>query len=142
MKRKKKYKMKSITLILLTGCLFSIIYTEEEEKTCEYHLGRDSNNKRIKPSKKEDCTSYKLTKYEKVGGDSCCYTVYKTKNDEEKSCSAYNKKYITKDYIKEYISESNSETENEEYKITSLSIECGCNWLSFSLIFAFLVFIF
>ena len=134
--------MKSITLILLTGCLFSIIYTEEEEKTCENHLGRDSNNKRIKPSKKEDCTSYKLTKYEKVDGDSCCYSVIKYKNDEEKYCRAYNKKYITEDFIKEYIAESNSETENEEYKITSLSIECGCNWLSFSLVLTFLVFIF
>ena len=138
---KKKYKMKSITLILLTGCLFSIIYSEDK-KYCSNHLGKDSQGNTKYPSKKEDCTDYKLTKYEKVGGDSCCYSVIKYKSSEEKSCTAYNKKYITKDYIKEYISESNSETENEEYKITSLSIECGCNWLSFSLIFAFLVFIF
>ena len=129
--------MKSITILLLIGCLFSIIYTAEY---CG-DLGVDSEGDSKDPTKKEDCTDYKLSKYEKIEGDSCCYRVRKKGNNEEKECRVYNKKYITKDYIEEYIKEYNEDRE-ENYKITSLSIECGCNWLSFSLIFTFLVFIF
>ena len=133
--------MKSITLILLTGCLFSIIYTDDEIY-CSNHLGKDSQGKTIYPSKKEDCTDYKLSKYEKVGADSCCYSVRKYKNSESKGCAAYNKKYITKDYINYYIADLNEGVTKDDYKVTSLSIECGCNWLSISLVLAFLVFIF
>ena len=133
--------MKSITLILLTGCLFSIIYSEEK-KYCSNHLGEDSQGNTIYPSKKEDCTDYKLTKYEKVDADSCCYFVRKYKNSEDKYCRAYNKKYITKDYINYYIADRNEGVTNDDDKVTSLSIECGCNWLSFSLVLTFLVFIF
>ena len=115
--------MKSITILLLIGCLFSIIYTAEY---CG-DLGVDSEGK--------------LSKYEKIEGDSCCYRVRKKGNNEEKECRVYNKKYITKDYIEEYIKDYNEDREEND-KITSLSIECGCNWLSFSLIFTFLVFIF
>ena len=129
--------MKSITILLLIGCLFSIIYTAEY---CG-DLGVDSEGDSKDPTKKEDCTDYKLSKYEKIEGDSCCYRVRKKGNNEEKECRVYNKKYITKDYIEEYIKEYNEDRE-ENNKITSLSIECGCNWLSFSLIFTLLVFIF
>ena len=129
--------MKSITILLLIGCLFSIIYTAEY---CG-DLGVDSQENSKDPTKKEDCTDYKLSKYEKIEGDSCCYRVRKKGNNEEKECRVYNKKYITKDYIEEYIKEYNEDREEND-KITSLSIECGCNWLSFSLIFTFLVFIF
>ena len=134
--------MKSITLILLTGCLFSIIYTDDEID-CSNHLGKDSQGKTIYPSKKEDCTDYKLTDMEKVDGDSCCYVVSKYKGSEEeyKRCSVYNKKYITKEYIDEYIKEENEDRE-ENYKLESYSIECRSNWISFSFIFTFLVFLF
>ena len=133
--------MKPITLLLLIGCLFSIIYTAEY---CG-DLGKDAQGNSIRPSSKEDCTNYKQTKYQKVDGDSCCYVVRVTGYGEYKECESYNKKYVTKDYIENYIKEYNSDEyvkANEKYKITSLSIECGCNWLSFSLIFTFLVFIF
>ena len=129
--------MKSITILLLIGCLFSIIYTAEY---CG-DLGVDSEGNYKDPTKKEDCTDYKLSKLEKVEGDSCCYRVRKKGNNEEKECRVYNKKYITKDYIEEYIKDYNEDREEND-KITSLSIECGCNWLSFSLIFTLLVFIF
>ena len=80
---------------------------------------------------------------EKVEGDSCCYVVYKRKSDEKerKNCEVYNKKYITKEYIDEYIKEKNEEKE-ENYKLESYSIECRSNWISFSFIFVFLVFLF
>ena len=131
--------MKRITLILLFGCLISNIYTRD---SCEY-LGEDTEGKDIDPEKKEDCTDYKLTDMEKVDGDSCCYVVSKYKNSEEeyKGCSVYNKKYITKEYIDEYIKEENEDRE-ENYKLESYSIECRSNWISFSFIFAFLVFLF
>lgn len=101
--------------------------------------------KRYRAQKKEDCTDYKLTDREKIYGDSCCYVVSKKKNNEKesKSCEVYNKKYITKEYIDEYIKEANSyEDMNENYKLESYSIECRSNWISFSFIFAFLVFLF
>ena len=131
--------MKRITLILLFGCLISNIYTRD---SC-YYLGEDTEGKDIDPEKKEDCTDYKLTDREKIYGDSCCYVVSKKKNNEKesKSCEVYNKKYITKEYIDEYIKEANEEKE-ENYKLESYSIECRSNWISFSFIFAFLVFLF
>ena len=99
--------------------------------------------KRYRAQKKEDCTDYKLTDFEKVDGDSCCYVVSKYKNSEEeyKGCSVYNKQYITKEYIDEYIKGENEDRE-ENYKLESYSIECRSNWISFSFIFAFLVFLF
>ena len=130
--------MKSITLILLIGCLFSIIYTA---KYCG-DLGKDAEGNDIYPSKKEDCTSYKQSDYEKAEGDSCCYLVRTIGEKESKRCRIFNKKYITKDFIENYIKEYNIDISDETRKMTSLSIECGCNWLSFSLIFTFLVFIF
>ena len=131
--------MKKITLILLFGCLISNIYTRD---SC-YYLGEDTEGKDIDPEKKEDCTDYKLTDMEKVKGDSCCYVVYKKKNNEKesKSCEVYNKKYITKEYIDEYIKGENEDRE-ENYKLESYSIECRSNWISFSFIFTFLVFLF
>ena len=131
--------MKKITLILLFGCLISNIYTRD---SC-YNLGEDTEGNEIDPEKKEDCTDYKLTDREKIYGDSCCYVVSKKKNNEKesKSCEVYNKKYITKEYIDEYIKEANEEKE-ENYKLESYSIECRSNWISFSFIFAFLVFLF
>ena len=133
--------MKSITLLLLIGCLFSIIYTAEY---CG-DLGEDAQGNTIYPSTKEDCTSYKQSDYEKAEGDSCCYLVRTIGEKESKRCRIFNKKYITKDFIENYIKEYNDGEyvkQNEKYKITSYSIECGCNWLSFSFIFAFLVFVF
>ena len=130
--------MKSITLLLLIGCLFSIIYTA---KYCG-DLGKDAEGNYIYPSKKEDCTSYKQSDYEKAEGDSCCYLVRTIGEKESKRCRIFNKKYITKDFIENYIKEYNIDISDETRKMTSLSIECGCNWLSFSLIFTFLVFIF
>ena len=133
--------MKRITLILLFGCLISNIYTRD---SCE-DLGKDTEGKDIDPEKKEDCTDYKLTDFEKVDGDSCCYVVSKRKGNEKESkyCDVYNKKYITKEYIDEYIKEVNSyEDMDENYKLESYSIECRSNWISFSFIFAFLVFLF
>ena len=131
--------MKRITLILLFGCLISNIYTRD---SC-YDLGDDAEGNEIHPEKKEDCTDYKLTDFEKIYGDSCCYVVSKYKNSEEeyKGCSVYNKKYITKEYIDEYIKEENEDRE-ENYKLESYSIECRGNWISFSFIFAFFVFLF
>ena len=131
--------MKKITLILLFGCLISNIYTRD---SC-YNLGEDTEGNEIDPEKKEDCTDYKLTDMEKVEGDSCCYVVSKRKGNEKESkyCRVYNKKYITKEYIDEYIKEANEEKE-ENYKLESYSIECRSNWISFSFIFAFLVFLF
>ena len=133
--------MKKITLILLFGCLISNTYTRD---SCE-ELGLDEEEEYIVPQKKEDCTDYKLTDFEKIYGDSCCYVVSKRKSDEKenKGCSVYNKKYITKEYIDEYIKEANSyEGMDENYKLESYSIECRSNWISFSFIFAFLVFLF
>ena len=130
--------MKPITLLLLIGCLFSIIYTA---KYCG-DLGKDAEGNDIYPSKKEDCTSYKQSDYEKAEGDSCCYLVRTIGEKESKRCRIFNKKYITKDFIENYIKEYNIDISDETRKMTSLSIECGCNWLSFSLIFTFLVFIF
>ena len=133
--------MKKITLILLFGCLISNIYTRD---SCEY-LGKDAEGNSIKIEKKEDCTDYKLTDMEKVDGDSCCYVVSKYKNSEEeyKGCSVYNKQYITKEYIDEYIKGENSDEDmDEDDKLESYSIECRSNWISFSFIFAFLVFLF
>ena len=133
--------MKKITLILLFGCLISNIYTRD---SC-YNLGEDTEGNEIDPEKKEDCTDYKLTDMEKVGGDSCCYVVYKKKNNEKesKSCGVYNKKYITKEYIDEQIKEANSDEDmDEDDKLESYSIECRSNWISFSFIFTFLVFLF
>ena len=133
--------MKSITLLLLIGCLFSIIYTADY---CG-DLGKDAEGHSIDPSKKEDCTNYKLKDNEKIYGDSCCYFVKVYGYGEEKECETANKKYATKDYIDNYIKEYNAKEyvkEDENYKIKSFSIECGCNWLSFGLIFTFLVFIF
>ena len=101
--------------------------------------------KRYRAQKKEDCTDYKLTDFEKVDGDSCCYVVSKSKGSEEedKECSVYNKKYITKEFIDESIKERNSyEGIPEDYKLESYSIECRSNWISFSFIFTFLVFLF
>ena len=131
--------MKKITLILLFGCLISNIYTRD---SC-YDFGEDEEGKDIDPEKKEDCTDYKLTDMEKVDGDSCCYVVSKYKNSEEeyKGCSVYNKQYITKEYIDEYIKEENEDMdEDDQYE--SYSIECRSNWISFSFIFTFLVFLF
>ena len=131
--------MKRITLILLFGCLISNIYTRD---SC-YDFGEDEEGKDIDPEKKEDCTDYKLTDMEKVEGDSCCYVVSKTKSNEKeiKYCDVYNKKYITKEYINEYIKEENEDKE-ENHKLESYSIECRGNWISFSFIFAFFVFLF
>ena len=133
--------MKKITLILLFGCLISNIYTRD---SC-YNLGEDTEGNEIDPEKKEDCTDYKLTDREKIYGDSCCYVVSKKKNNEKesKSCEVYNKKYITKEYIDEYIKGENSyEDMDEDEKLESYSIECRSNWISFSFIFTFLVFLF
>ena len=128
--------MKKITLILLFGCLISNIYTRD---SC-YNLGEDTEGNEIDPEKKEDCTDYKLTDFEKVDGDSCCYVVAKFKDseDEYKRCAVYNKKYITK----EYIDELKKLHSDDDYQYESYSIECRSNWISFSFIFAFLVFLF
>ena len=116
--------MKSITLLLLIGCLFSIIYTA---KYCG-DLGKDAEGNDIYPSKKEDCTSYKQSDYEKAEGDSCCYLVRTIGEKESKRCRIFNKKYITKDFIENYIKEYNIDISDETRKMTS--------------IFTFLVFIF
>lgn len=128
--------MKKITLILLFGCLISNIYTRD---SC-HDLGEDAEENEIKPQKKEDCTDYKLTDFEKVDGDSCCYVVakYKGSEDEYKNCYVYNKKYITK----EFIDELKKLHSDDDYQYESYSIECRSNWISFSFIFAFLVFLF
>ena len=114
--------MKSIKILLLFGCLFSIIYPRDE---CEYSS----------PTKKEDCTDYKLTTLEKGYSDSCCYVEYKqtASSTATYECESFRKKGVTKDFITAYI---------KEYEVNSLSIDCGCNWLSLSLIFTFLVFLF
>ena len=121
--------MKKTTFIILFIYLFSIISTrdscrfENEEKYEEYT-----------PSKKKDCTGYKLTDYEKLHSDSCCYITGKDEDDQEfKGCGSMMKKTVTKESVEK-------EKKYEEYK--EYSVECNSHWLSISFIFAFLLLLF
>ena len=114
------------TLLLLIVCLSSIIYARD---SCSA-LG--TNNE---PSSKKDCTDYKLTTLEKANANACCYVEMTRKSGtQSKGCAAYYKKGITKDYITEVVAEVNT--------ISSISIDCGCNWLSLTMILTFLVLLF
>ena len=91
--------MKKTTFIILFIYLFSIIATrdsyeyEDEENEEEYYT----------PSKKKDCTGYKLTDYEKLNSDSCCYYTGKDKDDQEfKECWLAMKKTITKEFKEKF----------------------------------------
>ena len=121
--------MKKTTFIILFIYLFSIISTrdsceiDDKEKYVEY-----------KPSKKKDCTGYKLTDYEKLHSDSCCYYSGKDKNDQEfKGCLLTMKKSVTK----ESVEKAKKYDEDKEY-----SVDCTSHWLSISFIFAFLLLLF
>ena len=111
--------MKSLIYVILTLCMINIVLSDEEEESEEYTgcLG-------LKPTKKKDCTDYKLTDPEKAGGlDSCCYVTYKEDGTEKKECGLFLKKTVNKDFIK-------ASTAYQD-----LSIECNSNWLSLSLSF-------
>jgi hypothetical protein len=101
--------------------MFNIVFTADE---CDD----------IEPSKKSDCTDYKLTDPEKaLGVDACCYETYKYENKEYKVCDYNIKKTVTKDYVKA-IGEENG---YEDY-----SIECHSNWLSLCLSFSLFALLF
>ena len=114
--------MKFLKYFILTLCMFNIVFTADE---CD----------EIKPSKKSDCTDYKLTDAEKGddGLDSCCYETYKYQNTEYKICDTELKKAVTKDYIKEI---------ENEFGYEDYSIECHSNWLSLCLSFLLFAFLF
>ena len=121
--------MKKTTFIILFIYLFSIISTrdsceiDDKEKYVEY-----------KPSKKKDCTGYKLTDYEKLHSDSCCYISGKDEDDQEfKRCYPMMKKTVTKESV---------EKEKNEEKYKEYSVDCNSHWLSISFIFAFLLLLF
>lgn len=121
--------MKKTTFIILFIYLFSIISTRD---SCEYE--NEKKEEEYKPSKKKDCTGYKLTDYEKLNSDSCCYYTGKDKDDQEfKECWLAMKKTITKESV---------EKEKQYYKYKEYSVECTSHWLSISFIFAFLLLLF
>ena len=121
--------MKKTTFIILFIYLFSIISTRY---SCSYE--DEDYDKEYTPSKKKDCTGYKLTDYEKLHSDSCCYYTGKDKDDQEfKGCWLTMKKSVTKESVEK-------EKKYEEYK--EYSVECNSHWLSISLIFAFLLLLF
>jgi len=123
-------------LLLLFVCLSLIICERSAtDDECDDVSGDDT--------KKEDCTDYKLTKLEKARGNACCYveTTYKS-GTAYKGCNSYVKKAVTKDYIKEYIEYQNKGESDDKYIISSYSVDCGCNWLSLSMILAFLLLLF
>ena len=102
--------MKSLIYVILTLCMINMV------------LSGDCYD--IEPTKKKDCTSYKLTDLEKATGlDSCCYMTYKENGKDTKSCGLFVKKAVNKDYIK-------ASTAYQD-----LSIECNSNWLSLTLSF-------
>ena len=121
--------MKKTTFIILFIYLFSIIstrdscYDEDEKKDVAYT-----------PSKKKDCTGYKLTDYEKLNSDSCCYVTGKDEDSKEfKGCWPTMKKSVTKESVEK-------EKAYEKYK--EYSVDCNSHWLSISFIFAFLLLLF
>ena len=121
--------MKKTTFIILFIYLFSIISTRY---SCSYE--DEDEKKEYTPSKKKDCTGYKLTDYEKLHSDSCCYYTGKDENDKEfKECGLAMKKTITKESV---------EKEKQYYKYKEYSVECTSHWLSISFIFAFLLLLF
>ena len=121
--------MKKTTFIILFIYLFSIISTRD---SCEYE--NEKKEEEYKPSKKKDCTGYKLTDSEKINSDSCCYYTGKNKDDQEfKGCGLAMKKTITKEFIEKTKKEENY----KEY-----SVDCTSHWLSISFIFAFLLLLF
>ena len=121
--------MKKTTFIILFIYLFSIISTRY---SCSYE--DEDEKKEYTPSKKKDCTGYKLTDYEKLHSDSCCYITGKDEDDQEfKGCGSAMKKTVTK--------ESVEKTKNYA-KYKEYSVECNSHWLSISFIFAFLLLLF
>ena len=110
--------MKSLIYVILTLCMINIVLSDDDDEL------ESTGCYAIKPTKKKDCTSYKLTDTEKARGlDSCCYVTYKEDGKEEKECGLYIKKTVTKDAVK------------ANTKVQDLSIECNSNWLSLSLSF-------
>ena len=102
--------MKSLIYVILTLCVINMV------------LSGDCYD--IEPTKKKDCTDYKLTDTEKARGlDSCCYMTYKENGKDTKSCGLFVKKAVNKDLIK-------ASTAYQD-----LSIECNSNWLSLTLSF-------
>ena len=79
--------MRTIIYIILTIAMINIVLS-------------DTGCEKITPSKKKDCTDYKLTDEEKKeeDADSCCYI---TDKDNEKDCGSFKKKEVNKDYVKE-----------------------------------------
>ena len=111
--------MKSLIYVTLTLCMINIVLSADDEDDDDFGCMA------LKPSSKKDCTSYKLTDLEKVGGlDSCCYMTYKNDGKEEKECDLFLKKAVTKEYVK---------ASSSYYQ--DLSIECNSNWLSLTLSF-------
>ena len=111
--------MKSLIYVILTLCMINIVLSDDDDDE-DVLTGCYA----IKPTKKKDCTDYKLTDLEKAGGlDSCCYVTYKDDGTEKKECELYIKKTVTKDAVK------------ANTKVQDLSIECNSNWLSLSLSF-------
>jgi hypothetical protein len=121
--------MKKTTFIILFIYLFSIISTRD---SCEYE--NEKKEEEYKPSKKKDCTGYKLTDYEKLHSDSCCYYTGKDENDKEfKECGLAMKKTVTKEVVEKI---------KNDAKYKEYSIDCNSHWLSISFIFAFLLLLF
>ena len=113
--------MKFLKYFILTLCMFNIVFTAEE---CE----------EIEPSKKSDCTDYKLSDPEKASGaDACCYETYKEDNKEKKECSLQIKKTVKKDAVKNL----EKQLGYEDY-----SIDCHSNWLSLCLSFSLFALLF
>ena len=106
--------MQFLKFFIFTLCMFNIAFTADE---CD----------EINPSKKSDCTDYKLSETEKaLGADACCYVTYKKNNKEEKECSSYIKKTVKKDIVK---------AQGESLGYEDYSIDCHSNWLSLCLSF-------
>ena len=113
--------MQFLKFFIFILCMFNIAFTADE-------CGK------IEPSKKSDCTDYKLSDAEKaLGADACCYETYKEDNTEEKECSLQIKKTITKYYVKGLAEENGY----EDY-----SIDCHSNWLSLCLSFSLFALLF
>ena len=106
--------MQFLKFFIFTLCMFNIVFTADE---CFD----------IDPSKKSDCTDYKLSDSEKaLGADACCYETYKKDNKEKKKCTLEIKKTITKDYVEQV---------EKEYGYEDYSLDCHSNWLSLCLSF-------
>lgn len=113
--------MQFLKFFIFTLCMFNIVFTAEE---CE----------EIEPSKKSDCTDYKLSDPEKASGaDACCYETYKEDNKEKKECSLQIKKTVKKDAVKNL----EKQLGYEDY-----SIDCHSNWLSLCLSFSLFALLF